>query len=187
MLINRRALLITVMESKNSDGLDYNMIDFHPANNPDRHDYDSQTLNYCIKMNNCYDPQRRQSFFARIKKWIMETVAACKADVVLPVPGHSPSSDQTVWDDILGLFCKKVIVRTIEVQKSTQGGPRDKGRHKETMKVTKPDEVQGRIVLIVDDIWTSGATMNACRELVMEAGAKKVFTAAVGKTVSSYF
>jgi ComF family protein len=39
----------------------------------------------------------------------------------------------------------------------------------------EPEHVVGRAVLLVDDVWTSGATLEACSRALLEAGAKSVF------------
>ena len=105
------------------------------------------------------------------------------------VPGRRTGGESKVWDEILeGVLCPCVqrafLYRTKEVEKSTSPeGGRDKGLHKSTIVVDNPELVRGKTVLIVDDVWMTGATMSTCYELVREAEPTAVFTAAVGKTV----
>lgn len=45
--------------------------------------------------------------------------------------------------------------------------------------------VSGRSVLIVDDVTTSGATLQACAEALLEAGVKKVFALTLARAVQA--
>ena len=48
---------------------------------------------------------------------------------------------------------------------SHQGGERNQSTHQLSIQVNLPDQgVQGAVVLVLDDIWTSGSTMRACKE-----------------------
>ena len=47
-------------------------------------------------------------------------------------------------------------------------------------------EMAGRTVLLVDDVVTTGATVNTCTELLREGGAKAVICLAAARSVKSY-
>jgi len=61
---------------------------------------------------------------------------------------------------------------------------RDIDTHLNSIRVV--GDVADKVVCILDDIWTSGCTLRACRQLVTNHGAKKVYLLAIGKTVSTY-
>jgi ComF family protein len=48
--------------------------------------------------------------------------------------------------------------------------------------VPEPDRVRGRSVLLVDDIYTTGATASACSRALLRAGATQVWVATVART-----
>jgi phosphoribosylpyrophosphate synthetase len=49
--------------------------------------------------------------------------------------------------------------------------------------VIRPAEVAGRDVLLVDDVFTTGATVSECARVLKKAGAKRVFVATVARVL----
>jgi ComF family protein len=47
--------------------------------------------------------------------------------------------------------------------------------------VREPEHVSGREVLLVDDVWTTGATLASCERVLLEAGAAQVCRAVVAR------
>ena len=45
--------------------------------------------------------------------------------------------------------------------------------------MAEPDCVEGRKVLLVDDVITTGATVSACAQALLDAGAESVFAIAL--------
>ena len=51
--------------------------------------------------------------------------------------------------------------------------------------VVKPEEVDGREVLLVDDVFTTGTTVSECARVLRRAGASKVYVATVARTLKT--
>ncbi len=49
--------------------------------------------------------------------------------------------------------------------------------------IRRPEEVEGKSVLIVDDVFTSGATMNECAATLKEGGAARVTALTLARAV----
>jgi ComF family protein len=50
--------------------------------------------------------------------------------------------------------------------------------------VVKPEEVGGKKIMLVDDIYTTGATLNECARVLSEAGASDVYAFTVARTIT---
>jgi phosphoribosylpyrophosphate synthetase len=75
------------------------------------------------------------------------------------------------------------LVRHTTIRRITFGGPSTRLLHRQTVRVENPQLVAGRRVLLLDDIAKSGASLLACRELLLEAGATVVQAMALGRVV----
>ena len=47
----------------------------------------------------------------------------------------------------------------------------------------KHADIKGRNILLFDDVYTTGATLNVCSRLLKEMGAQRVFCAAIATTL----
>lgn len=61
---------------------------------------------------------------------------------------------------------------------------RENARNAYGLKPNSPD-LTGKTVILTDDLYTTGATLRTCAELLVEAGATRVILATVGRTKSS--
>jgi len=74
------------------------------------------------------------------------------------------------------------LVRHTLIPKLAKGGNRDKSVHLGSIKVVSAQLVAGRNVLLVDDVSTSGGSIDACMELLGKSGAREVRALCLGQT-----
>lgn len=106
--------------------------------------------------------------------------AAGKISGITMLAQRIASLKHTVID---GTSC---LVRTVSVPKAATGGSRSIEIHRDTIAVTENgvDIVRGKLVLLLDDVLTTGHTFQACKEKLLEAGAATVCCLALGRTYS---
>ena len=75
------------------------------------------------------------------------------------------------------------LVRQKRIRSLAMGGRREISIHLGSITVTSPQLIRCRGVLLLDDVTTTGNSLTACRQLLMEAGAARVRCVALGKTV----
>jgi phosphoribosylpyrophosphate synthetase len=74
------------------------------------------------------------------------------------------------------------LYRHSTVPKAATGGPRNAQLHMNSIAVVH--RVEGQTVILFDDITTTGSSLLACKELLLQAGAAQVAMIALGKTYS---
>ena len=179
---------------------DYYMMDFYPLKLGKF--YDSSTLRY-MKMGHVYNPFRRLEFETRVKEQLRLYITYCLPGetVVLAVaPGHEAKDYSSFMYDLVGEFLsenyqqlhledgRSLLVRSKTIEKqATAGANRNESTHRESISLNCPPPPhlpnEGKVVVILDDVWTSGCTLRVCEEKVRTTGPKDVRLVAIGKTV----
>lgn len=108
--------------------------------------------------------------------------------VAVVVPSHTAGGWSAGLEAVLRSstnrfnVCPNVLCRVRTIDKLAHGGDRSIETHLDSIIVQTPESVRGRTVLLIDDIWTSGNSLRACRRLLREAGAEVLAAIALGKT-----
>lgn len=118
-----------------------------------------------------------------------------RVDMVMPVPIHR-SRQRTLGFNHAQLLAEPVTTKlqvplseTLLLRRKRTRPQRNLSFEErfqnvaDAFEVTDPSNVAGRVVLVVDDIMTTGATLSACAATLREAGARSVFALAVVRQV----
>lgn len=122
-------------------------------------------------------------FFRRVNPLIAKDVVICT------VPSSDPENTQTGIRLLALQLCSAgrldgtaCLVRTRKLEKASRGGPRSVDLHLETIQVSHEHIIRGAEVLLLDDVTTTGASIKACEQLLLAAGAGVVKTFALART-----
>ncbi len=107
-------------------------------------------------------------------------------DLIMPVPLHKMRMIKRKYNQagllaceiskITGIKWDGLSLKRVKNTKS-QGLYRAKGRKsnvKGVFKVDNPGNIFGKTILLIDDVYTTGATVNECAKELLKAGAKQV-------------
>jgi hypothetical protein len=119
-----------------------------------------------------------------------------QAKVLLAViPGHKARDTNAgtplarVVEDLAkedGRFvsCFETLIRFRDIHKLASGGDRGVAVHLNSIRVQQPPSVMGQTMVVLDDITTTGNSMDAARQLLASAGAIRIGGIALGRTVA---
>jgi ComF family protein len=135
-----------------------------------------------------YEGKTHLSFF--FAEWMAEGLNRYwepdSLDLLIPVPLHTHRLRERGFNQALllvkelsrrtGISYRKTILQkkkpTIP-QVNLSGTEREKGL-REAFHVVGKEELEGKSVLLVDDVYTTGATVNECSKVLLRGGAKRV-------------
>jgi competence protein ComFC len=83
-------------------------------------------------------------------------------------------------------FSSKALYRTRETRTQVGLTVRERQENMAGAFQAKSETVHGRTVLLVDDVATSGATINACAKAILDAGAAGVYGFSLSRAVFSF-
>ena len=113
-------------------------------------------------------------------------------DVIIPVPLHPKRERQRGYNqsetfakglaESMGIkYYKKALIRTLATTTQTKKSRLDRLKNvRAAFQISQPEILQGKNVLIVDDILTTGATLEACALKVLEIPKVRVSLVTIG-------
>jgi predicted amidophosphoribosyltransferase len=111
--------------------------------------------------------------------------------IICVIPSSNKGLEETSIRKIANDICRinrvdgtSCLVRKYTVPKKHLNGKRNISDEKKSISVENKHIIKDKIIVLLDDITTTGTSMKACTELLLDAGAKKVFGLAIAKTVS---
>jgi hypoxanthine-guanine phosphoribosyltransferase len=111
-------------------------------------------------------------------------------DCIVVVPPHHNEKDnsgirilaQKVVEKKKLIDATSCLIRHKTIDKLSKGGDRRLETHLQSIKVVKQEVIKGKKMLIIDDVSTTGNSLNACQKLLKDSGAKSVKCFVLGKT-----
>lgn len=173
------------MHKKVKDGSILYIGDYHPFYHGTNKDFD-EFSNMILKLKE-QDDEAVKFFYDKIKMKLGENFT------IVVVPSHSVNTKNSGIRKLAIMLAKdkkniidgtECLIRIKEIKKLSHGGNRSLDIQLESMKVVKHDLIQGKDILLLDDVKTSGNTIKAAIKLLKESGAKKVVALVLGRTIT---
>jgi ComF family protein len=124
-----------------------------------------------------------------------EFLNACPAELIVPVPLHPKRLRWRGFNQSV-LLARQVsavyklpldpfvLQRYRETPPQTQLNEEERHKNMRGAFVADPDRpVSGKTILLVDDVYTSGATVNECSRTLKQSGAKEIYVLTLARAV----
>ncbi len=118
-----------------------------------------------------------------------------RIDALVPVPLHKNRRRERGFNQAellaqglsrrTGVPCREVLERVRDTEPQSRLHPRDRaGNLRKAFALRPGEDVRGQRLMLIDDVFTTGATMNECARVLRRAGAAEVvfYTLAVAET-----
>lgn len=124
-------------------------------------------------------------FFEQLDSEICEDITICV------VPSHTANPRNESGIAILAqrlaasnrIDGVNYLIRKTTVDKKARGGNRNREVDENTIILNENTVVSGSVILLVDDVSTSGNSLKVCKDILMRNGADRVAMFAIGKSV----
>ena len=181
------------------DGSDdlYALGKYYPKNDPQfkQDDFSRRLLALKYRHDSDADPQpwKQRNKTLALRQFFQDLNPLLATDIaVTAVPSHDPAASISGIQLLAQALAKQsridataCLVRFKKIPKLATGGSRSVEQHLNSIRVEHAEIIQGREVLLLDDVTTSGNSLIACRQLLLAEGAARVKYMALGQTTHS--
>lgn len=117
-------------------------------------------------------------------------VEICKGITICVVPSSDSSKSATGIGMLAEMLAQNgrvdkayFLKRNRDIDKLAWGGRRDLQTHMQSISTMQEMDITGDIVLLMDDVTTTGNSLYVCKEILTRAGAGQVEMFALGKAI----
>ena len=118
-----------------------------------------------------------------LEKYFTENPDFCQGFTVSPIPLHFSKMKERGFDQ--AFLIARQVARILKLP--LEGGLLRRAERalniKGAFEVNRPELVAGKNILLVDDVFTTGATVNEAAKILKKEGAGKVYVFTLGRVV----
>ncbi|MCX7981785.1 MAG: ComF family protein [Syntrophales bacterium] len=116
-------------------------------------------------------------------------------DLIIPVPLHNGKLRRRSFNQALVLAkevskkynipCRDALLKRTVNTKSQVALPKEERKKnvRGAFSLTNAHEIKDKNILLIDDVYTTGGTVNECARLLLEKGAKSIYVCTLARTV----
>lgn len=149
------------------------------------YDYDELIKELIYKFKGCYDYELKDVFLYRYINYLR---IIYRGYYIVPAPSYHIDDQKRGFNHVQSIFESLKLKMLPIISKKTdhkQSSLNSRGRISihDVLKIDENISLKGKKILLVDDIFTTGSTMQTCIDLLRKQGARKIKILVVAKTV----
>lgn len=149
-----------------------------------------------LKFNKLMPNARKLAIY--MEQSLIEADVLDKIDIVIPVPVFQNSDDSKIFNQsewLVIALCKLIKLPyencTLIKHKQTKKQHKSDANERkinliDAFSIKDTQKICGKTILLVDDVFTTGSTLECCSKTLLEAGAKEIICLTATKTISKY-
>ncbi len=147
--------------------------------------YDGTIKNLLYKFKGCYDYELKNVF---LERYLLYLRAIYAGYVVVPVPSSKVDDEKRGFNHVDEIFKSlklpmEYVLKKEVKEKQSSKSKKSRSKIDKQIVIENKAKIKGKKVLVVDDVYTTGATLYKAICLVKSAGPKKVKALVVAKTI----
>ena len=149
-----------------------------------------------LKFNKVKGNARKLAIY--MEQSLVEADILNKIDLVIPVPAFQKNEDKPAFNQsewLVVALCK--LIKTpygnnilIKHKKTKKQHESDADQRKlnliDAFSINDIHKINGKTILLVDDVFTTGSTLECCSKTLLQSGAKEIICLTATKTISKY-
>lgn len=149
------------------------------------YEYDQTIKELLFKFKGCYDIELKDVFLARYL-WFLRI--KYRGYYIVPVPSFELDDKKRGFNHVIEIYSGLKfpvlnILKKVENHKQAKQTRKQRISSQKNFTITNLDAVNNKKILIVDDVYTTGSSMNAAINLVMTGKPKKIEVLVIAKNV----
>ena len=152
------------------------------------YEYDENIRELLFKFKGCYDIELKDVFLGRYINYLK---VKYQGYYVVPLPSYHLDDEKRGFNHIqeiynrLNLPMLKILVK-IKNEKQAKKNKKERMNSQNNFEITDTNIVKSKKILIVDDVYTTGSSMNAAINLVKQARPRKISVLVIAKNIEGH-
>ena len=148
------------------------------------YEYDNEMKSLIYQFKGCYDIALSEVFIDRFKR---ELYYLYKGYIVIPIPSYKSEDLKREFNHVVEMFSSlnlpimRIIEKTENIKQSSLK-KNERANISKYLKMSDIETVRNKKVLLVDDIHTTGSTIQACIDLIKQGEPKDIKVLVIAKT-----